>query len=55
MALSLAAAEYGDDVAQEIQLIIEYDPQPPFDAGSPTKAPEHVIKSLQEKFAHLEA
>lgn len=53
MALTLAAAEYGDDVAQEIQLIIEYDPQPPFDAGSPAKAPKHVIDSLQEKFAHL--
>ena len=53
MALSLVAAEYGDDIAQEIQLIIEYDPQPPFDSGSPAKAPAHVIKSLQEKFAHL--
>ena len=30
----------GDDVAQAIQLGIEYDPQPPFDAGSPAKAPQ---------------
>ena len=27
------------DIAQTVQLAIEYDPQPPFDAGSPSKAP----------------
>lgn len=53
MALALAALEYGDDIAQEIQLIIEYDPEPPFNAGSPAKAPQHIIDSLQQKFAHL--
>jgi putative intracellular protease/amidase len=42
MALLLAARIAGDDVAQAIQLGIEYDPEPPFDAGSPRKAPEHV-------------
>jgi putative intracellular protease/amidase len=40
MALTLAARIAGDVVAQAIQLGIEYDPQPPFDAGSPEKAPE---------------
>jgi transcriptional regulator GlxA family with amidase domain len=45
MALLLAARIAGDDVAQAIQLGIEYDPEPPFNAGSPQKAPEHV-KSL---------
>ena len=55
MALTLAAAEYGDDIAQEIQLIMEYDPQPPFDSGSPAKAPKHIIDSLQQKYAHLSA
>ena len=39
MALSLAARIAGEQVAQAIQLGIEYDPQPPFDAGSPHKAP----------------
>ncbi len=39
MALALAARIAGDTVAQAIQLGIEYDPQPPFDAGSLTKAP----------------
>jgi transcriptional regulator GlxA family with amidase domain len=38
MALVLAARIAGDDVAKGIQLGIEYDPQPPFDAGSLAKA-----------------
>ena len=42
MALVLAAKIAGEDVAQAIQLRIEYDPQPPFDAGSTAKAPAHV-------------
>ena len=42
MALTLAARIAGEDVARAIQLGIEYDPQPPFDAGSVDKAPEHV-------------
>jgi transcriptional regulator GlxA family with amidase domain len=43
MALALAARIAGDEVAQAIQLGIEYDPQPPFDAGSPSKAPPAVL------------
>ncbi len=42
MALALAARIAGEQVAQAIQLGIEYDPQPPFDAGSPQKAPAAV-------------
>lgn len=38
MSLTLAALLAGDEVAQAIQLGIEYDPQPPFDSGSPSKA-----------------
>ncbi len=30
-------------LAQAIQLSIEYDPQPPFDSGSPQKAPDDVV------------
>ncbi len=47
MALTLAATIAGDTVAQAIQLGIEYDPQPPFDAGSPTKAPQAVVEALR--------
>lgn len=43
MALTLAAEIAGPDVAQGIQLAIEYDPQPPFDAGSPTSCPPDVV------------
>ncbi len=48
MALTLVAAEMGDFVAQAIQLGIEYDPQPPFDAGAPDKAPAEVTTFLRD-------
>jgi len=43
MALMLAARVAGETMAQAIQLGIEYDPQPPFDSGSPDKAPADVL------------
>jgi putative intracellular protease/amidase len=46
MALTVAARIAGDLVAQTLQLSIEYDPQPPFDAGSPTKAPAQAVEIL---------
>jgi len=42
LALTLAAEIAGADVAQAIQLGIEYDPQPPFDTGAPSKAPAPI-------------
>jgi putative intracellular protease/amidase len=47
MALTLAARIAGDIVAQAIQLGIEYDPQPPFNAGSPRTAPADVVELLR--------
>jgi len=44
MALHLVGQEAGPEVAQAIQLGIEYDPQPPFDAGSPGKAPAPIVE-----------
>ena len=38
MALSLTERVHGRELAEALQLYIEYDPQPPFDSGSPTKA-----------------
>ena len=38
MALTLVGQHWGDDLAQAIQLGIEYDPQPPYDSGAPSKA-----------------
>lgn len=49
MALALVAKMLGDEVAQAIQLGIEYDPQPPFDAGSPAKAPEMIVEFLRSQ------
>jgi putative intracellular protease/amidase len=46
MALWLAARLAGDDVAKAIQLGIEYDPQPPFDAGSVAKSDPATVELL---------
>src|ERR1700761_9267195 len=43
MALHLVDREVGPEVAQTIQLAIEYDPAPPFDTGSPEKAPAAIV------------
>jgi transcriptional regulator GlxA family with amidase domain len=47
MALHLAARIAGEEVAQAIQLGIEYDPAPPFDSGSPSKASPEVIELVR--------
>ena len=47
MALRLLQIELGDDVAQAVQLSIEYDPQPPVDAGSTQKAPERIVELVR--------
>jgi putative intracellular protease/amidase len=44
MALRLVQKIAGDDLAQGLQLGIEYDPKPPFDTGSPGKAPSHIVQ-----------
>lgn len=49
MALALVARECGDDLAGAIQLQIEYDPQPPFDAGSPHKAPPELVELIRSR------
>ncbi len=47
MALHLVAREVGPEVAQAIQLGIEYDPDPPFDSGSPEKAPAEIVELVR--------
>jgi putative intracellular protease/amidase len=47
MALALAAKIAGEQVAQAIQLGIEYDPDPPFDAGSPRTAPPQIVEAVR--------
>lgn len=40
----------GDATAQEIQLAIEYAPNPIFDSGIPESAPDGVLRSFQRKY-----
>jgi putative intracellular protease/amidase len=53
MALALAAKIADERTAQAIQLGIEYDPQPPFDAGSPERAPVEIVQALRARRASL--
>ena len=53
LTLTLLAEEFGRDAAQLVQLLIEYDPQPPFDAGSPDKAPPQIVSTAREEFRKL--
>jgi transcriptional regulator GlxA family with amidase domain len=55
MALALAARIAGEQVAQAIQLGIEYDPEPPFDAGSPATAPAAVVEAVRAYSRFAEA
>jgi transcriptional regulator GlxA family with amidase domain len=55
MALTLVAEEFGTEAAQLTQLLIEYDPHPPFNAGSPEKAPAQIVSLAREGFAKLQA
>jgi len=47
--LTVAAELAGEEVAKSIQLVLEYDPQPPFDSGSPEKAGPERVKRLRER------
>ncbi|MGW1284302.1 DJ-1/PfpI family protein, partial [Streptomyces sp. NPDC002586] len=49
MALTLTGRIAGDEHAQAVQLGTEYDPQPPYAAGSPHKAPAHIVEALRER------
>jgi transcriptional regulator GlxA family with amidase domain len=51
MALNLVQRMNGDEVAQAVQLGIEYDPEPPVDAGSPEKAPQPIVDLVTAAFA----
>jgi cyclohexyl-isocyanide hydratase len=48
--LTVAAEVAGAEVAQSIQLALEYDPAPPFDAGSPDKAPQRVRAAMDDRY-----
>lgn len=49
MSLALAARIAGEQVAMAIQLGIEYEPEPPFRAGSPATAPAEIVQLLRDR------
>lgn len=49
MALMLAEKIAGKSVAETLQLGIEYDPEPPFNSGSPNKAAADIVKALRTR------
>ena len=51
--LVLLAELLGEDVAKMTQLALEYDPAPPFDAGTPGKAGPEIVAKMQESFGPL--
>ena len=53
MALALVERMKGRDMAETVQLAIEYDPQPPTDAGSPAKARPEIKAGVQQLFAGI--
>jgi transcriptional regulator GlxA family with amidase domain len=55
MALDLAGRIAGAPVARAIQLMIEYDPQPPYQAGSPDKAPADLVTTMRARSRHTAA
>jgi cyclohexyl-isocyanide hydratase len=52
-ALTLAAELRGEKVAQQIQLYMQYQPEPPFDAGTPDRAPRDVLETTRESVREL--
>lgn len=53
MALSLAAKITNAETAERLQLTIEYDPEPPFDMGSPAKAPPLMCAEIKNGLSDL--
>jgi len=54
-ALTIVALLHGDAVAQSMQLAMEYDPEPPFQSGSPRIAPPAIVERVRAGAAALTA
>ena len=54
-ALRLAALLRGDDAARTIQLYLQYAPEPPFDSGTPAKAPAPILEAARRSAAMITA
>ncbi len=51
LALTLLGLSHGPAVAQTVQLTLEYDPRPPYDAGTPAKAPADIGELVSSYYA----
>ncbi|MDP0501985.1 MAG: DJ-1/PfpI family protein [Verrucomicrobiota bacterium JB022] len=54
-ALRLAALLRGEAVAQQVQLRMQYEPEPPFDCGTPERAPASILQAARDASADLTA
>jgi transcriptional regulator GlxA family with amidase domain len=55
LALTLIGKWFGPEMSQAVQLGIEYDPQPPYDAGAPSKAPAEILELVRAVAQEAEA
>ncbi|MGE3930179.1 MAG: DJ-1/PfpI family protein [Hyphomonadaceae bacterium] len=51
IALTIVADIAGEETAKMVQLMIEYAPAPPFNAGRPETAPPEVVAAVRQRFA----
>jgi cyclohexyl-isocyanide hydratase len=54
-ALTLVAEIAGAETARKIQLLLEYDPAPPFDTGSDRSAPADLVAEMRTAAAERQA
>ena len=52
--LVLVAEIFGEELAKEIQLMIEYNPQPPFESGSPKNASQVLLEKIKYQTQHVQ-
>jgi putative intracellular protease/amidase len=55
LALTLVAEVWGPEMSQAVQLGIEYDPQPPYDSGAPSKADPDILALVRAVSSEREA
>jgi transcriptional regulator GlxA family with amidase domain len=55
MALTLLARMHAPEIAMGVQLALEYDPDPPFDTGSPSRAPAEIVGFVRSQLNMLAA
>ena len=53
--LTVASVVFGEDIAKSIQLSIEYNPQPPFNSGSPEEADEVIVNATRSSASERQA